>query len=247
LCKGKKFISKTNVRILLLFSLPAVGIFLIIAMFRDTLPHWAAPGYYGIILITASWLSYMYELKNGQKNWMHKTVIVGNFFLLIVCLIILFIINYSPFALSSQNKLGKGDVTLEMYGYRQLGEQFAQLFYGDTATHVMKPDAFILANKWFTAAHYDYYVAQPLHLTLAAAGPVDEIHHYHWLNQKRRQLYSGCDAYFIAAEDLNQHASEIFGKKFEKISAPDTITILRNKLAVRKFYVYRMNNYRAVK
>lgn len=72
---------------------------------------------------------------------------------------------------------------------------------------------------------------------------MEEIHRYQWLNLQRKQLYKGADAYFITAADLDHHPSEIFGKQFEQINAPDTILIERNQIPVRRFYVYRLKNY----
>ncbi|HPR58670.1 MAG TPA: glycosyltransferase family 39 protein, partial [Bacteroidales bacterium] len=39
-------------RILLLSSLPLIGIFLFVALFRQTLPHWSGPGYLALIVLS---------------------------------------------------------------------------------------------------------------------------------------------------------------------------------------------------
>ena len=48
----------------------------------------------------------------------------------------------------------------------------------------MQPNAIIISNKWFPAAHLDYYVAHPFNMRLYAFGPIFDIHNFAWLNKQ---------------------------------------------------------------
>lgn len=55
--KGKIFLQVPAQRLLLLLAVPMIGIVLLMAVFRNTLPHWTGPAYITLIPLVAAWLT----------------------------------------------------------------------------------------------------------------------------------------------------------------------------------------------
>jgi hypothetical protein len=156
------------------------------------------------------------------------------------------LINYLPAGLGKQNAehLGAGDFTMDMYGWHSFEKAFEQLRNKDIEARIMKPGAIIISNKWFPAAHLDYYVAYPLHIKLYAFGPLIDIHNFAWLNKQNGAIKKGTDAYYISPSNYSSTPGNIYYKVFSLVKPPVVIHQYRNKVAVRNFYVYRLKNYK---
>ena len=72
-----------------------------------------------------------------------------------------------------------------MYGWRQLGEKFADFREQKMAEGVMKEEDGIVANQWFPLANLDYYVARPIGLRVMGLGWPEQLHKYLWINDER--------------------------------------------------------------
>lgn len=103
---------------------------------------------------------------------------------------------------------------------------------------------FIINNKWFQAAHIDNYIAQPLQLDFIAIGKLEDIHTYAWLNQHRKQLKKGDDAYFITFSNSSSNPEDLYAENFQKMNKLVVVTQYRNHLPVRKMLVYLIENYK---
>ena len=106
----------------------------------------------------------------------------------------------------------------------------------------MKNDAIIISNKWFPAAHLDYYVAQPLHMQLYAFGSLFDVHNFAWLNKRNGVIKKESDAYYISPSNYNSKPDSLYKKYFTLVEAPVVFHQYRNKVAVKNFYIYRMKD-----
>lgn len=227
-------------RLLLITSMPLVLVLIFISFFRDTLPHWSAPAFVSLILLTSIMLSISSDIKN-------KFPIMVNASLLLTTGIIfsgIVIINNYPGTIGSKqsDNLGNGDVTLDMYQWDYFKTKFNILYTynlkkGKTSTK------FIINNKWFPAAHIDNYIAQPLQLQFVALGKLEDIHTYAWLNRYRSHLKQGDDAYFITFSNTFSNPYDLYATSFKKIDKPIIISQYRNQRDVRRMYVYLMESY----
>jgi hypothetical protein len=129
-----------------------------------------------------------------------------------------------------------------MVGWEQAGKQFARIYNDDLQEKRMKDNAVIIANKWFPAAHIDYYIATSLGIDLFVYNSLNEIHKYAWINKKRGEAPIGCNAYFITTSLHFKDPNELYQNDFETIATPDTITIYRANRPVKEVYIYRMYN-----
>lgn len=224
--------------LLLFFSLPLIIIFLIIATQRETLPHWNGPAYLPLLILTAIWLGEKYPLKL-PRSVKASLALTGSILLLGIAWI-----RFAPFTIGEkkQESFGQYDFTLDMYGWRQLGTQFKTIYERDRKKGIVKQDVKLITHKYFPAAHLDYYVARPLHLPLIAIGSLTDIHIYAWLNNDRKALQPGENAYCIVPSNYPSHPQTLFRDYFEDIRCTDTITIYRGGKPVRYGFVYLLKN-----
>jgi 4-amino-4-deoxy-L-arabinose transferase-like glycosyltransferase len=238
--KNKINLSTNYSRILLLMSLPLIGILWFVSLFRDTLPHWSGPGYTALLLLAASYLS---DLKIEYR--MLRFVTYANYLIVGVSLLGVLVLSFYPGTLGDTNEasLGRKDVTLDMYDWNFFKKEFEKILLKDQASGTTKTD-FIINNKWFPGAHIDHYIAQPLAMNFVEIGTLADIHTYHWLNQYRKQLKKGDDAYFITVSNNFSDPNTIYKANFEKIHPPVIIKQYRGGKAVRNMLVYLMQGYK---
>jgi len=238
--KNKIKISVNYIRLLLLMSLPLIGILLFVSLFRDTLPHWSGPGFTSLLLLAACYLA---DLKIDST--LPKLVRYANYLIVKVSFAGILLISFYPGTLGKTNEenLGKGDVTLDMYNWDFFKTEVGKIIQINKSKGKTNTD-FIINNKWFPAAHIDNYIAQPLHLNFIAIGKLEDIHTYHWLNQSRKPIQKGNDAYYITVSNNFTAPNEIYKDDFEKINAPVIIKQYRGGKPVRNMLVYLMEGFK---
>ncbi len=229
--KKNKVNTDSNSNLLIYISLPYILIFAAISAFRFTLPHWSGPGYIGLIVLTAKVLTSMHF------NWQYikRIVVISNLVILLVLILGPIVVNSGiPFL---KGTVTKNDVTLDMYGWRQLSAQLDSL----VKTKGLNPQAdrvAIITSKWFPAAHIDFYYAQKRNIKLFALGPIDQIHKYWWINQRRGPICNNSRFFYITSSAGYKHPSYLINDKYFTSSAhPDTIRILRKGKVVKTFEV----------
>jgi hypothetical protein len=239
--RGKKFLAVDHLRILLLTSLPLIVLFLFFALFRRTLPHWSAPGYISLILLAAAFLAE--KAMQGQRVVLFPKIILASIALLLVVLSAGFLEIktglFSNHQSDDPKRLGRNDVTLDMYGWRQLQEKFSLLHDADLFNKNINIDAPVIAHRWFPAAHLDYYLARPNAMNFLAIGSLEQIHKYAWINRERPALRRGSDAYFITGS-RDYKSPDYLLEYFAFIEDPEVIAIYKGEQHVQNFFVYRL-------
>src|SRR6266542_716394 len=227
--------------LLLLLSLPLIFIFWTFSLFRDTLPHWPGPGYIALLILVAYYANDVFT----SKTRVLKIIYYANALLFVVLVAGFLLINYLPAQLGSNKQLhmGSGDFTLDLYGWKKFEFQFKKLFNEDIHDKQISPDAVLLSDKWFPAAHIDYYIAHILNMKLYAFGPLFDIHNFAWLNQLNGAIKCGTDAYYIAPSNFYSDPTPYFSQNFKSIEAPVIIHQYREGKEARRFYIYRMKYY----
>jgi 4-amino-4-deoxy-L-arabinose transferase-like glycosyltransferase len=227
--------------LLIWLSLPLILVLIWTSLFSETLPHWSGPAYLSLMLLASCFLeekteSYVSARWLRTAAWLHIGVIIIG----VACIRLL------PFPIGSQDKkfLGKGDVTLDMFGWRSFAIHFDSLYRADFATGRMKKNATIISDYWFPAGHLDHYYAIPYHHNLLAAGPINDIHHFAWLNQRRPQLQKGSDAYFIYPSNYYGPPKVSLKNDFTRVEDSLTMMQFRSGNPVRYFVIYRMHDFK---
>lgn len=223
-------------RLTLLTALPMIGLFLYFSIVRPTLPHWSAPAYNLLIPLSAVWLSTLDEKKA-------KPTVTAALSLLALTLILGVAEIKTGFVPldhhTDATKLGKDDPTLDVYGWRQAGEKFAEIYRQEVAKGNMQPDDPIIGHKWFPTASFHYYAARPLGINMLGYGSLQDIHKYMWINniengfEKGRNYWYLADSHFMLdPEDIYQYTN------FLNINQIAIIPIERNGKTVRNIFVY---------
>jgi len=231
-------------RLLLLCGLPIVVFVTAIALFRDVLPHWSGPGFLTLSLIGAAFLDERIKenIKSVYRTLIKSTVI----FMLILVTGALILIDQYPGTLGEEDikKHGDGDFTLDLSGWRQFGEQFA-VWQKDAETKKEIPAGLhIVGNKWFPAAHIEYYVARPTNNYVIGIGNLNDLHQYVWLNHYRGALNPGDDALCIIPSNYYQDVNAAYGTYFQSATLLHTFTGTRGGTVTRYFSLYLLKGYK---
>ena len=222
-------------------SLPLIILLLWISLFNETLPHWSGPAYYSIMLITACYFDGK-DKPSITVKWLKASAWT---YCCIVLLGVAFIL-FLPFRIGSKEiaRLGKGDITLDLIGWKSFSASFDSLYQSDLLSGKMKSSSLLISDYWFPAGHLDHYLGIPYHHNLIAMGPLNNIHHFAWLNAKRPRITAGSDAYFIYPTNYYGPPAQKLKNTFAHIEDSILIPQYRAGIPVRYFVVYRMHNFR---
>ena len=231
-------------RVLLLFALPNIFAFLVFSLFRRTLPHWTGPGYMTLLILAASYFSQL--SKEQIFRFRHAVPVLISILVMVIIVVVGFIqINYSIFTQSNQNvnpaSLGRDDLTLDMYGWKQVQIIFKELNEKYIEENRIGIDVPIISNKWYNAGHIDYYIGRILNKNVYAAGNLNDIRNYLYVNRNRGNIKSVESAYYITPSRDYKNPEELFGSSYSKIVPLDTIRVTRQKDTVENVFIYILN------
>ena len=223
-------------RLILLTALPMIGLFLLFSLTHSTLPHWSGPAYVLLIPLSAVWI-------NSLEIHKTKRIVTAALCILVITLVLGVAeikTGFIPLDHHTEStELGHDDVTLDLYGWRQAGEKFAEVHAQEIANGNMQPDDPIIGNKWFPTASFHYYLARPLHLNVLGFGLLENTHKYLWINDEvggfeigKNYWYLADSRYFMDPESVYKYSN------FLKIKHIKTIPIERNGKVARNIFVY---------
>lgn len=234
---GRKRLNiQTEYQHLLLFiGIPLILTFWGVSLFRQTLPHWSGPAYMTLLVFPAVYLSQKFPTKKLPWPILISLLLLASVLVMGVAQINHGILNLDQN--SEKEKLGKNDFSLDMFGWDQVKTEFEKFTASD---HSDAKNA-IIVQRWFPAAHLDYYVAKPLGINLYAIGNLDRIHKYAWINEERGGLQPEMSGYYFTMSNDFNHPAKFYTGIFNKIELVKEIPIIRNKKVVKYAYVYRLN------
>jgi len=235
--KKKTIMKQSAKRLILCIALPMIAVFWVFSLMRSTLPHWNAPAYISLILLISIYL----RSKNTGPEQLPKSIIAALAVLVITLVIGVAEIKTGFIPLDNHTEpeqLGRDDFTLDMYGWRQLGEKFADFREEKIAEGVMKEEDGIVANQWFPLANLDYYVARPLNMRVMGLGWPEFLHKYLWINDERGGFQLGEDYWFLSDSRYMKDPKETYQWYFKEIELAGIIPIERNGKTVKNYFVY---------
>jgi hypothetical protein len=243
LLRGKFKLEKSPKRILLLASVPLISIFLLFALFRPTLPHWSGPAYSGLLLLAAAYLSTKHNAKPAL--FLPGIIKFSLGFLLFLLLSGSLQIKSGLVPMWHDNpyhRLGRHDITLDLYGWRDLKPSFQQVRESHLKAGHMKVSDAIVAENWFPLANLDYYVARPLHMKVLGLGRPDRLHKYIWINEERGGFALGDDFWYLTDSRYYTHPEAIYTGLFSEIVTADTITIMRSGKPAKRVFIFLLKD-----
>lgn len=243
--KKRRFLSNSQYGLLLSLALPIIFFFLIVSLFTHTMPHWSAPGYFTLILISAAYLASKYEIqKKGTKGIILPSPLKYSLSLLIIATALGLAQYYTGFLnielkQEKEYKIGSTDFTLENYGWDKLADEFNILRESDIASGKMTANTFILSSLWSDASHYDYYIASPNNMVVKTIGPLNETRKYAWITDKLGSFKIGESAYYIESSRDKKSMAEVGSHYFKHVELAKTIYIKRLNQPVLRFKIFR--------
>ncbi len=232
--KKRLNLEKSIQRLILCIALPMITLFWVFSLTRPTLPHWNAPAYVLLILLSAAYL------KDKHEN-LPKFIIATLSVLLITLVVGVVEIKTGFIPLDKHTEpeqMGRDDFTVDMYGWRQLGEKFADFRARKIAEGVMNEEDGIVANQWFPLANLDYYVARPLGLRVMGLGWPAFLHKYLWINDERGGFHLGENYWFFSDSRYPKDPKTTYQWYFKEIELVGVIEIDRCGKPAKNFFVY---------
>ena len=245
--RGAQVVDRADLRILLLNALPLWLVFTGFSLFRSTLPHWTGPAYLPLIALAGVYWAGRFD--SPEKRGFAAVPWRLNSAMILVVVALAAVTVASQFIPQGygrdepETRRGERDPTMDIFGMDQVRDGVERILAQDVATDRMPAGAPLMSFRWFPAAHIDYYVATPLGRRLLAAGPLEAVHKYWWINQRRAPLELGDDAYYVAVSNWYSDPEESFGRLFELIEPADTIRVEREGAHVKNAFVYRLRGY----
>jgi hypothetical protein len=243
--KGKVPADKKIIQILLFCSLPLIVILIFIALFRETLPHWPGPAYGCLLILPAIKLA---AIAKEDTNHIPKVIKAALIYVGFIAIAQVLLVNYFPGTLSKQKDglyLGKDDVTLDMFGWETAAVHFDSIYRSDVAKKRMPPRAPVIVTNWYPAAHIDFYIANLTKQQTIGIGNIQNLHQYYWMNEYKKQLKNGDDAYFIVPSNLfNYQRFDEVVNNFTRYEQSPVISVYRSGIVCKQLFIFRMKGYK---
>ncbi|WP_442266854.1 ArnT family glycosyltransferase [Tenacibaculum sp. ZS6-P6] len=226
--RKKKFIMDSKVSYFFIScSLPLILTTVYLSFSRDTLPHWSGVSYLTLLPLLAVFLS---EKKRIIKK---LTIGMSSFFMLLIFASIMITTGFLLSDNLSKTKeiLGRKDAVLDMYGWEQASEKLTLFFEKEELRSLP-----IVSNRWYPAAHIDYYIAQPNSMRVYGVGELTAIHKYYWINKTYPKL--GNKVLYITDSRNYKDPREIYKNEYSTIKKLKEIPIERNEAVVKYVFLY---------
>lgn len=227
--RGKIDMEKPALRLALCIALPLILLFWFFSLTRPTLPHWTAPAFNTLILLSACFLR---SRKAIAAALMVLVLTVG--FGVVEIKTGLIPLDHH----TEEETLGRDDFTLDMYGWRQLETKFADLREAKIQEGLMDEENGIVASQWFPLANLDYYVARPLGMRVMGLGEPGNLHKYLWINEARGGFHPGESYWFLTDSRYLKKPNELYPNQFDSIELVGIIPIERGGKTAKNFFVY---------
>jgi hypothetical protein len=243
-CRNKLLPANTQ-RLLFCTGLPIVLFVTGISLFRDVLPHWSGPGFLTLSFIAAAFIDAKTSI---NVKSVYKGLVRGSVALIVVVIVggVSFIELY-PGTIGSKEeaKLGDGDFTLDMYGWTAFGKDFTTWQAAAVKNKEIAPGLSIVCNKWFPAAHIQYYAARLSGNPVTGIGNLNDLHQFVWLNKYNPPFAAGQDALCIIPSNYNTDVQKAYGIYFDAVTPLKTFTVTRSSKTARYINVYLLKGYKA--
>ena len=226
--------------VLLIFNCTGLSlalVILLVSLFMPvTMPHWSGPAFVSLMPLAAIRLT---ELRHSVFPGVLR---IG----LAVCLVGFLgyaaIIQYYPgtWGEKENEKLGRNDLSLDMYGWEEAGRWFVQQRKADIENGLVRKGNPVVTSLWW-GAHIEYYFCLPAGIPMIGLGEPKQVGVYQWLNGERLQDSDMNQAYCIIPSDDAYGPPANYYSSIEKLHE---LRITRNGKPAKIFYVYLLKGLR---
>ncbi len=216
-------------RLILCTTLPVIIVFLFLSFQHETLPHWSAPAY-TLLLLPA-----------GVIFAKRIYIIISAFFLSV------FVLFIGPIAVNTisfdhqntlQNRLGRFDFTLDMYGWEDIGIYFKGIRERAEEEGLVKKNAQVLFSKWFPGAHIAHYVAEPNDVDYFGIGSLNALHHFSFINEQKQSPSVNDWHFYITTSHFFQDPEK--NEDFLQFQLIEKFPVYKRSKIVEYVFIYRV-------
>ena len=238
--KTKRYLPLPFNRILMLAGLPIIVVVILLSLFNPVLPHWSGPGFLSLSFIAAAYIDDRIDVHRFSLPAIIKSSV---WLILIVLIGGMSVIHFYPGTIGSkdESKWGSGDFTLDLSGWKSFEKDYnfwLQQSENDKYKHLK-----IVCNKWFPAAHIEYYIARLQHTVVVGVGTLDDLHNFAWLNKARIDLQPGENALCIVPSNYTTDVATTYQNQFSSITPLHHFVEERSGKQTRFFTVYFLQHY----
>ncbi len=234
-------LDKNIVLVLLYCSFPIILTTTGISLFRQTLPHWSGAGFFSLMILTALWVEIRIAHNDIPKTRKILNMLLN--FILAIMIITVLLLKFYPGNLTGKGneiELGKGDVSLDLTGWKNLEKQFYELRAKQIINGEMNANDPLLVYNWFPGGHILYYIARPLNMRLVAEGSITNLHKFIWLNHMTDPIHPNENAYLIVPSNNFVEPKEIYSGYFNEYIQSAVLEQKRGNRVIRKWYIYQL-------
>ncbi len=238
-------IGQGTLRLFNWIGLSMISTFLLISLFRETLPHWSGPGFITLMPFTAI------SMAQWKNSILIKRSLIGALSILVLFLLMTWaIIEFYPGTI----KLNKDfdDISLDLYGWKDAGVQFGKKITLQKSKENIRETCPLVINKWFPGAHFSYYFCRANKIPIIGLGDLFDLHQFYWYNTF--QIKEGMNpdpniAFTIVPSNMPLDVQKVYGKYYHNIYCFDSIPSYRGsyftgKALVRYFYLYELRGWK---
>lgn len=226
--------------LLIYMALPLLAVLCYLSLFRTVFPHWSGPAYVSLVPLAAVWLA---RRKAGGMfpGWIKAALFCALLFMTGWPLVL----RYYPgtWGQTKTAAFGDGDVSLDRFGWKDGGAAFAGWYNRQVQAGKLNPNTPLVCPTWW-GAHVEYYFARPAQAPTIGLGSLQQAHHYLWTNYTRKAATDFTQAICIVPSDEYYQPAKLFAPYYHTAERVQTISLKRNGLLARRFYVYRLSGWK---
>jgi len=237
------YLSPASQRFIWMNGLPLVTVVTVMALFNPMLPHWSGPAMMVLSFLAAAWLDERKTRTGGVRDSRLLTASTLTVGVLVIAAVLVVRVYPGTFGSHEKMKFGADDFTLDLEGWGRFGKEFGVWIAEEEKKGTLPAGLSIVSNKWFPAAHIEYYVARPLGRPVVGVGWVIDLHQYIWLNLARPPLQPGDSALCIVPSNYPMALHESYYRDFTSIELRKVFYSYRGGRMSRYFIVYLLKGY----
>lgn len=229
--------SKRNTHTILLIylGLPLIITTLFLSLYNRTLPHWAGPGYFSLMLVAASFWTEKIESKFLKKS-LNLGFGLNAMIILFASVQITFgwpLGNARP---ETEDLLGRDDFTTDLSIWKETSKKLDEWF---KKNNIYNP--IIITHNWFPGAHLDWYFAQQYGAKLYVFGSVENQHQYLKINTLRGAIPSHSEVWYVTTSIYHMPPDERYLRYFPVMSPMQRITIKSGKKPRINIFLWKLS------
>lgn len=223
-------------------ALPFIFLVVFLSIFRDIWFHWTGPAFVSLLPLAAV------RLSNFNKHLRFPSVLKWSTALFVLAMMGWPLMVYfypGTYGHSRQQMLGKGDVTLDKYGWETSGNFFADEYNKAVREKIIAPQTPVVCPTWW-GAHIEYYFAREAGAPVIGLGDTIRLGHYSWLNEERLSVTDMDTAILIEPSIEYGHAENFHQNYYRKHELLFTLFVYRNGKAAFNFNVSRLSGWKGM-